>query len=82
MNYRWRKFVQVVLSQGHITQYSIADLLGQDPIPLQTGGQGGVEVLHHQHRQWGALLKADAEELHDAWVVQSTKKFAFTRKLL
>ena len=63
--------MQVVQAQSYmyVTQYFVADLLGEDTIPLQTGGQGGVEVLHHQHRQWGALLEAHTEELYDTWVV-------------
>ena len=69
MNYQWRMLVQVAQAKSHITQYSIADLLGQDTIPLQSGGQGGVEVLHHQNRHWGALLKAHTKELYNTWVV-------------
>ena len=65
-------------SQGHIMQCSIADLLGQDTIPLQTGGKGSVEVFHRQHRQWWALLKAHPKELYDALVMQSTKELTFT----
>ena len=61
-------------------QYCIAHLLGQDTIPLQTGGKGSVEVFHHQHRQWGALLEAHTKELYVAWVVQSTKELTFTFK--
>ena len=68
MNYRWRMLMQVAQSQSHISQYSIADSLGGTPYLSRQVD----EVLHHQHRQWGALLEADTEELYDAWVVQST----------
>jgi len=82
MNYWWRMLVQVAQAKGHITQYLVADFLWQDTIPLQAGGQGGVEVFHHQHRQWGALVEAHTEELYNTWVVQSTEELTFLSKTL
>ena len=44
--------------------------------------EGGVEILHHQHWQLGALLKVDPYELHHTRVMHSAKQLTLFCKPL
>ena len=51
-------------------------------LPGEGVREGGVEELHHQHWQLGAMLEVDPQELNHTWVVQVAQQLAFFRKPL
>ena len=51
-------------------------------LPGEAVREGGVEELHHQHWQLGAMLKVDPQKLYHTWVVQVAQQFTLFRKPL
>ena len=51
-------------------------------LPGETVREGGVEELHHQHWQLGAILKVDPQELYHTRVVQAAQQLTFFCKPL
>ena len=51
-------------------------------LPREAVREGGVEELHHQYWQLGAMLKVDPQELYHTRVVQVAQQLAFFRKPL
>ena len=51
-------------------------------LPGEAVREGGVEELHHQHWQLGAMLEVDPQELYHTRVVQVAQQLAFFSKPL
>ena len=58
------------------TSFENSAIISTD-IPVEAVREGGVEALHHQHWQLGALLEVYPQKLHYTRVMQATKHFAF-----